>query len=296
MEIRLTPRTLRNQKRIAFRLRVDPRPARIRGRVDFAGNRCCRLQFSEAVDRIDCHAEAWIQPGVESSTMPALSPPWESVVELFSGIVAPRWTEVQQYVFASPWVRPSTRWADYARTSFIQGIPVLLGALDLVRRVARDFKHQPGLDGLPSSLEGVWRDRNGGREDLSHAVLACLRSIGLPARMVAGYRALEASGSAHGTWVSVFCPGTGWFALDPRTGVGLEQPAVILNQGRDLTEVGSADWPAHLVAFDAASVDDVDDVPSSIAHPGPASMILWETESAYPWQRERSMELEHPPC
>jgi transglutaminase-like putative cysteine protease len=295
VEIRLTPRSLRDQRRLGFRLRVDPSPTRIRGGVDFAGNRVCRLQFADGVDRIECHAEAWIQPGLESSMLPVLSPPWESVVELFSGVVAPRWTEVQQYLFASPWVRPSTRWADYARTSFIQGIPLLLGALDLVRRVARDFLHQPGLDGLPTPLEGVWRDRTGGREDLAHVVLACLRSVGLPARMVSGYRATDGSGNAYGTWASVFCPGTGWFALDPRTGTGLEQRPVILNQGRDLTEAGLADWPPHLVACDTAIVEEVEDMPPLTSHSGLTPTIHWETEEAYPWQRERSLELQHPP-
>ena len=295
VEIRLTPRNLQDQTRLGFRLRVDPSPSRIQGGVDFAGNRVCRLQFNEHVDRIECHAEAWIQPGLEAGTMPALSPPWESVAGLFSGVVAPRWTEVQQHLFASPWVRPSTRWADYARTSFIQGIPVLIGALDLVRRVARDFAHQPGLDGLPTPLEGVWRDRTGGREDLSHALLACLRSVGLPARMVSGYRASEIRENAYHTWVSVFCPGTGWFALDPGTGGGLEPPRVVLNQGRDLTEVGPADWPAHLIADDSAVVEVVDDVPLDTVQDGAACAVLWDNESAHPWQRERSLELQRSP-
>lgn len=294
VEIRLTPRNLRDQRRLGFRLRVDPSPTRIQGGVDFAGNRICRLQFADRIDRIECHAEAWIQPGMESTLLPVLSPPWESVVELFSGVVAPRWTEVQQYLFTSPWVRPSIRWADYARTSFIPGIPVLLGALDLVRRVARDFVHQPGLDGLPSPLEGVWRDRTGGREDLAHATLACLRSVGLPARMVSGYRTSVTSGNAFGTRASVFCPGTGWFALDPRMGTGMDERPVVLNQGRDLTEAGLADWPAHLVACDAAVVEEVDTMPPLAPHGGSNPTIHWNTETAYPWQWERSLELQIP--
>ncbi len=296
VEIRLTPRNLRSQRRLGFRLRIDPLPARIRGGVDFAGNRVCRLQFLNPVDQIDCHVEAWIQPGLESTLLPVLSPPWESVAGLFSGVVAPRWTEVQQYLFASPWVRPSTRWADYARTSFIQGIPVLLGATDLVRRVARDFGHQPGLDGLPTPLEAVWRDRTGGREDLAHAVLACLRAIGIPARMVSGYRPSGTSGNVHHTWASVFCPGTGWFALDPGSGTGLEQPPVILNQGRDLTETGSTDWPMHLIACDTAFMEEVDAMPVLNTPGTTASNVLWASETAHPWQRERSLELQHPPA
>ncbi len=294
VELRLTPRNLRRQRRLGFRLRIDPPPAGIQGGVDFAGNRFCRLQFVNPVDQIDCHVEAWIQPGLESALLPVLSPPWESVAGRFSGVVAPRWTEVQQYLFASPWVRPSIRWADYARTSFIQGIPVLLGATHLIRRVARDFVHQPGLDGLPTPLEVVWRDRTGGREDLAHAVLACLRSVGLPARMVSGHRTQETSGNVYHTWASVFCPGTGWVALDPGSGTGPELPVVILNQGRDLTETGSTNWPVHLISCDTAVMEEVDEMPVLDSPGTMTSKILWASETAHPWQRERLLELQHP--
>lgn len=293
--IRLTPRNLRDQQRLGFRLRVDPSPARIRGGVDFGGNRSCRLAFTGGVDRIKCEAETWIQPGPGTSLLPVLSPPWESVTALFSGFAAPRWTEVQQHLYASPWVRPSTRWADYARTSFIPGIPVLLGALDLVRRVSRDFRYQPGLDGLPTPLEGLWKDRMGGREDLAHVVLACLRSVGLPARMVSGYRTADDTGNAYHTWPSVFCPVTGWFSMDPRTGAGVEHGAVVLNQGRDFSEAGPTDWPPHLVSCDLAVMEEVDGMPTTPGRGDRDPRIVWNPESAFPWQHERSLELQHPP-
>ena len=289
------PRNLPNQHRLEFRLRVDPEPARILGNVDFEGNRFCRLHVPRGVDQIGCLAEAWIRTGSESSTLPLLSPPWESVAGLFSGVVAPRWTGVQQYLFASPWVRPSTRWADYARTSFIRGIPLLLGALDLVRRVARDFTHRTGLDGLPTPLEAVWRDRMGGREDLAHVLLACLRSLGLPARLVTGYRNPDGCGNVRHVWISVFCPGAGWSALDPQTGTTPEDIPVILNQGRDFTEAGVTDWPAHLVSCDSALVEEVSEPPALAAYGTQAASILWTSEVAHPWQPERLFELQHPP-
>lgn len=293
--IRLTPRNLRDQQRLAFRIRVTPSPARIRGGVDFGGNRSCRLRFAGSVNRVECHAETWIQPGPATSPLPALSPPWESVAALFSGTAAPRWTEIQQHLYASPWVRPSIRWADYARTSFIPGIPVLLGALDLVRRVSRDFRHQPGLDGLPTPLEGLWRDRMGGREDLTHVMLACLRSVGLPARMVSGYRMADDTGNAYHTWASVFCPVTGWFGLDPRAGACPGPGTVVLNQGRDLSEAGPTDWPPHLVSRELAALEEVDGMPSPPVEQTHDPDLVWDTESAFPWQHERAFELQPPP-
>ena len=45
----------------------------------------------------------------------------------------------------------------------------------------------------------------------------------------------------------------------------------------------------------SAVVEVVDDVPSDTIRGGASSEILWDNETAHPWQRERSLELQQSP-
>ena len=69
----------------------------------------------------------------------------------------------------------------------------------------------------------MFRHRRGVCQDFAHLQIACLRSLGLPARYVSGY--LETSpppdeprlvgADASHAWVAVYVPGAGWIDVDP---------------------------------------------------------------------------------
>ena len=65
--------------------------------------------------------------------------------------------------------------------------------------------------------------RRGVCQDFAHIQIACLRSLGLPARYVSGYlltrpaegkERLVGADASH-AWLSVWVPGHGWVDLDP---------------------------------------------------------------------------------
>lgn len=61
-----------------------------------------------------------------------------------------------------------------------------------------------------------------GRE-LAQMLVAGLRASDVPARYVSGYRQGDGRACAPHGWVEAFAPGSGWLALDPSEGAGVDE-------------------------------------------------------------------------
>ncbi len=112
-------------------------------------------------------------------------------------------------------MRASPELADYARQSFAQDTALLAGARDLTRRIFTDFKFDPKATTVATPIEEVWEKRRGVCQDFAHLGIACLRSLGLPARYVSGYlrthppagQPRRVGADASHAWFAIFCPG-----------------------------------------------------------------------------------------
>jgi transglutaminase-like putative cysteine protease len=164
---------------------------------------------------------------------------------MFRDPVSPEVIEPYQFVFDSPNIRASVELADYARESFRKDTPLLAGARDLTRRIFEDFKFDPRATNVATPLEEVWEKRRGVCQDFAHLGIACLRSLGLPARYVSGYlRTRPPAGKprlvgadASHAWFRVFCPGMGWLDFDPTNNVQPAEEHIIVAYGRDYGDV-----------------------------------------------------------
>ena len=78
-------------------------------------------------------------------------------------------------------------------------------------------------------MDEVLALRRGVCQDFAHVMIACLRSLGLPARYISGYLRsggdFKGDGASH-AWVSVWCPVFGWQDFDPTNNV-MPEPASI---------------------------------------------------------------------
>jgi transglutaminase-like putative cysteine protease len=98
---------------------------------------------------------------------------------------------------------------------------------------------------VSTPLDQVIQQRRGVCQDFAHLMIACLRSLRLPARYVSGYlRTVPPPGQprlvgadASHAWVSVFSPETGWFDVDPTNNRPADQDHITLGWGRDYGEV-----------------------------------------------------------
>ena len=80
---------------------------------------------------------------------------------------------------------------------------------------------------------------------MAHIGIACLRSLGLPARYVSGYLRTHAppgkmkfvGTDASHAWFSVYCPGAGWVDFDPTNNVMVAEEHITVAYGRDFGDV-----------------------------------------------------------
>jgi transglutaminase-like putative cysteine protease len=242
---RLEPLLSATQAAGDFLLEISPRPKLRAARADYFGNRLCFFAIQEVHNRLEITARSRVTVIARPAPAPATTPAWEAVARLFRDPVSPEVVEPYQFVFDSPQVRASQELAAYAAESFGAGTPLLAGAADLTRRLYEDFKYDPKATTVATPLEEVWEKRRGVCQDFAHLGLACLRSLGLPARYISGYLRthppegqprLVGADASH-AWFSIFCPGAGWVDFDPTNNVQPAGEHITVACGRDFGDV-----------------------------------------------------------
>lgn len=242
---RLEPRTLPAQSPENFTLKIFPEPALRKARTDYFGNRLCLFSVQEVHRHLEITTHSRVTVTAKKPPAPESSPAWETAAQMFRDPVSPEVVEPYQFIFDSPQVRASFELADYARESFGKDTPVLVGALDLTRRIFEDFKFDPKATTVATPLEEVWEKRRGVCQDFAHLGIACLRSLGLPARYVSGYLCthppegkprLVGADASH-AWFKIFCPGIGWMDFDPTNNVQPGEEHIVVAFGRDFGDV-----------------------------------------------------------
>jgi transglutaminase-like putative cysteine protease len=242
--VRVTPRALPHQQVLHSVLEVEPAPAARRDRTDSFGN-SVTLLIVEGV-----HRQLRVVARSRVEVIPQPSPPasatlaWERVRDRFRSGGGPDWP-VMEFALDSPMIRARPEYAEYAASSFWADRPLLEAVLDLTGRLHRDLTFDPHATTVATPVEAVFRDRRGVCQDFAHLAIACLRSIGLPARYVSGYletvpppgqERLLGADASH-AWLSVYLPDHGWVDVDPTNNLLPADQHITVAWGRDYTDV-----------------------------------------------------------
>ena len=242
---RLEPRGTPAQTPQNFSLKIHPPPVLRKVRADYFGNQLCFFSVQEIHQRLEITAASRVSIHKPGPYPPDTSPAWEQAARLFRDPVAPDVIGPYQFVFDSPHVCASFDLADYARESFQKDAPLLVGVLDLARRIFKDFQYDSKATTIVTPLEEVLQKRRGVCQDFAHLGIACLRSLGLPARYVSGYlrthplegkERLVGADASH-AWFSVFCPRNGWSDFDPTNNLQVSEEHITVAYGRDFSDV-----------------------------------------------------------
>ena len=190
--------------------------------------------------------------------MPDLSAsqPWETVVQALVGDHSDEGLDAYQFVFSSERVEASREFADYARPAFSSGRPLLEASFDLMRRIHSDFCFDKEATEVATPVQEFFKKRRGVCQDFAHLQIACMRSLGLPARYISGYlRTLPPKGKprlvgadASHAWCSVWSPGAGWIDFDPTNDCIPTDGHITVAWGRDYSDVS----PIHGVLLGGA--------------------------------------------
>jgi transglutaminase-like putative cysteine protease len=248
----LKPLNQGHQRLLSYALRITPEPFQLRESVDAFGNRRHDFSLRQPHGSLQVESESLVQTEAPPPRHPA--PAWEKVRE---SVARGQWPQAQPFAQASPCVSLDPAFADFAQASFAPGRPLDEAAWDLMQRIHRRMRYVPESTGVSTSALQALAQGQGVCQDFAHILLACCRSLGLPARYVSGYlltqpppgqSRLIGSDASH-AWASVLCPAVGpdgepdvsqpaaWLDLDPTNDRQPGEDYVTLAVGRDFSDV-----------------------------------------------------------
>ena len=241
----LKPRTLARHRLAQSELQIIPSPAVVTERVDYFGNHQYIFTIEEPHDEliVEARSRVVMEEIARDPHLPSIA--WEDAVKSLPEDLSAEALDAYQFRFESPRIRLRPEFARYAKQSFMPGRPMVEALLDLTARIHHEFRFDSKVTTVRTPIEEVFRKKRGVCQDFAHIQIACLRSINLPARYVSGYlRTYPPPGQprmvgadASHAWVSVFCPGLGWFDVDPTNDVVPSTGHVTIAWGRDFGDV-----------------------------------------------------------
>ena len=250
----LKPLTTASQRLVSHALRITPEPAQRSELPDLYGNTRAFFALDSTHDELVVVAESVVETKIPLlSKAVARDLPWEAVRERFRYRKGTTFDAASDFVFPSPYVPRHDDFTAYARPSFLPGRPTFDVAMDLTQRMYQDFDYEPESTEINTPAVEALAQRKGVCQDFAHIMIACFRTMGLPARYVSGYlltqpppgEARLIGADASHAWVSVYLPGRGdgadsagdWADFDPTNGRQPGEDYVTLALGRDYSDV-----------------------------------------------------------
>lgn len=243
---RLAPRSLPGQRCPWHALEIVPIPVGRGVHLDSFGNVTTYFEIEGKHGELEVTARSFVEVLATRHPEPAATPAWESVRDACQvGKLTPG-SEAGAFCYASPMVPLGKEYEAYALLDFPPGRPVLQGVIALTGRIFREFRFDPRATDITTAVSDVFRNRAGVCQDFAHLMLACLRSLGLPARYVSGYLEtapppgkpkLTGADASH-AWVAVYCgESAGWIDTDPTNNLIPGERHITVAWGRDFSDV-----------------------------------------------------------
>jgi len=239
-EVHLAPRLSERQRLVEHELLIRPEPANVDERLDYFGNPVTFFCLSEPHETLTITSRSIVEMAGEAPPLAGISPPWQEVCDQIRRRDTLDALEASEFTFESPLIQLGPEFAAYAAKSFTSGRPLLEASLELSHRIFTEFEYDPRATTVTTPVREVLKTKHGVCQDFAHFFIACLRSLGLPARYVSGYLRSgpnSIGAEASHAWAAVFCPGCGWFDFDPTNDVMPASGHVTVAWGRDYSDV-----------------------------------------------------------
>ncbi len=246
----LTPAQDGLQKLLSHNLQIVPQPDECESRTDIFGNQRTffSIQASHSVLSVTAHSVVATSPRPSSSSAVL----WEATQERFRYHAQAAYHRATEFVFTSPYVPMHAEFQNYALPSFPPGASLLASAHSLMGRIHADFIYETNSTQVHTPTLQAFTQRRGVCQDFAHIMIACWRSMGLPARYVSGYLLTQPPAGqprllgcdASHAWASIFVPSAldttdagHWLDFDPTNNRIAGEDYVTLATGRDFSDV-----------------------------------------------------------
>lgn len=244
--IRLTPRSTNKQFCNKSDISIDPEPDVMIEYDDFYGNKLVYFTIEKEHTKLTVNVVSEIEKLLAANEhQPQFNlVTWEDTRKLMETVNTDL-IEVKQFIAATPMTTADDAIAAYAAISFPPSKSIYEGCKNLMSRIFNEFKFHPGFTTISTPLSVVMKERKGVCQDFAHLAIACLRSLGLPARYVSGYiETIPPPGvaklfgvDASHAWFSVYIPNSGWVDFDPTNNLLPADQHITIGWGRDYEDI-----------------------------------------------------------
>ena len=244
--LKLLPRNTPQQYCKSSSVKIFPQPDVVNEYEDFFGNKTIYFSIEKEHRQLTVNITSVIEK--QLNTANEIDLPVNSSMEAIKEelqTINQQSVAVKQYIFETPMTAWNAAIATYTLESFKPMRPVYEATKELMHRIYKDFEFKPGFTTIATPLSVVMRERKGVCQDFAHLAIACLRSVGLPARYVSGYiETISPEGveklvgvDASHAWFSAFIPGMGWVDFDPTNNVLPTNQHITIGWGRDYADI-----------------------------------------------------------
>lgn len=246
----LRPRKSKGQELLDYAIEISPEPAEISERIDFFGNYITRfsIQTEHEVLKVTTKSQikreyAQFQEGFFSDACKSVT--MKSALESLQSTDL-EILDAKQFILESIFIKKMDAGIhEYARQSFQNNRSVFDAAFELMQRIYTDFDFVSGFTSISTPIREVMEEKKGVCQDFAQIAIACIRSIGLPAKYISGYietlpppgeEKLVGADASH-AWFSVFIPSFGWVDFDPTNNQIPRDQHIVVGWGRDYYDV-----------------------------------------------------------
>ncbi|AUC23362.1 transglutaminase [Polaribacter sejongensis] len=246
----LKPKSFKGQTVLEYALEISPEPTDISERLDFFGNTVTRFSIQQSHEELVVIARSKVSRDYDiqiegQNLTEGKKVTIEEALKLLKGTQLDI-IEARQFVLGSPLISDmSTVIKEYALVSFKPERSLYEASYELMQRIFTDFDFVSGFTNIATPLKVVMKEKKGVCQDFAQIAIACVRSMGLPARYVSGYietlppegkEKLIGTDASH-AWFSVFIPTLGWIDFDPTNNQIPKNQHIVVAHGRDYYDV-----------------------------------------------------------
>lgn len=242
----LTPADVPGRQRaITSLLEVKPTPDERFARKDFFGNTLVEAAFREPHAEISFKLRSRVERYADPVTED-VSPTLEALADEINAIRSLAPEAPQHFLADSPRVQVRPEFRAYVNEALRNDMSTREIVEAIGKAIDRDMTFDPGATDVNTPPEEAFARRHGVCQDFSHIMIACLRSIGIPAGYVSGFLRttppagqprLEGADAMH-AWVRAWCGSKlGWLEYDPTNAMFAGDDHIIVAYGRDYGDV-----------------------------------------------------------
>lgn len=285
--LHMLPRKVSNQTWQSFDLNFNPTPDVLSRHTDFFGNVTAFATVQHPHTKLVIKSQGLVDVQPRQPMLENMSRPWEQVRDSLITDLTDDGLDAYQFTFDSPLAPGLQLLEEYTLQSFTPGRPILDATKELSERIHDDFKFDPTSTTIFTTVEKVFEQRSGVCQDFAHLMIACLRSLDLPARYVSGYLRtypppgkprLVGADASH-AWVAVYCPDNGWVDFDPTNSQIVNNDHITIAWGRDFEDVSPVKGVVLGGGFHKINVSvDVEPLANGVQHQSSAAGSQWQAQ------------------